>query len=90
MIEDVEHGIVFIKTDFKSGISTERNVSENDTQTDRHKQQRLEVFLDSQPYKEYADYNHDQVACLSIGKTRIGEKLLEVADDKICKSHGSL
>ena len=72
LIENVEHGIVFVETYLESCVSTEGNVSEDDAQSDGDEQQRLEVFLDGEPDEEGSHHNHDQVPDRRIGKGRVG------------------
>ena len=90
LIEDIQDGIVFIKSNFETCISTERNVSENDAQTNRNEQQRLEVFLDCKLDEHGSHHNHNEVSCRCIGKTSVGKKLSEILCYKFCKSHNLL
>ena len=83
LIEDVEHGVVFVETDFKSCVGTERDIAEDDAQSDGDEQQRLEVFLDGEPDKEGSHHNHDQVPDRRIGKGGVGQEFMKVLYDKL-------
>lgn len=83
LIEDVQHGVVFIQTYFQSGISLERDVAENDAQTYRYEQERLKVFLYGKPDEEYADNNHYQVSDFGVGKAGVCEEIEEVVSKEI-------
>ena len=90
LIEYVQYGIVLIKTYFQTGIRAERDVSENDTESDGDKQQWFEIFLYRQIYEDCSDNNHGYIACSGVGKASIGKKLVEVLNQEICKSHNDI
>ena len=78
LVEDVEHGVVLIEAYLQSGIGTEGDITQDDTQSDGHQQQGLEVFLDGKIDEQGAYGYHDEVAHRGIGKACVGEKLVEV------------
>ena len=83
LIEDIQHGVILIESNLQTGISTEGDISKNNTQTDGHQQKRLEIFLDGKIDKDSSHYYHNQVTHRGIGKACIGEKLVEIVDDKL-------
>ena len=87
LIEDVQHGVVLVETYLQACVSTEGDVAEDDAQSDGNKQQRLEVFLDGEPDEEGSHDYHDEVTYRHVGKARVGQELIEVFYDEICKSH---
>ena len=79
LVEDVEHGVVLVEPDLKSGVGTEGDVAEDYAQAYRHEQQRLEVFLYCQPDEEGSGHNHYQVARRGVSEARVSQELVEVA-----------
>ena len=90
LIEDVEHRIVFIQSDLKSCIGTEGDIAEDDTQSDRDEQQRLEILLDCKVDENSTHHNHNEVTGSGIGKASVGKELIKVLNYEICKSHKPL
>ena len=87
LIEDVQDRVVFVEADFKSGIGTERDVAEDDAQSDGDEQQRLKVFLDGEPDEEGSHSNHNEVGYRGIGEARVRQELIEVGYDEFSKRH---
>ena len=83
LVEDVEHGVVFVKTDFQSCVGTEGDVAKDDSQSDRHQEERFEVFLYGEPDEDASHQYHDEVSCRGVGEARIGQELIEVLYDEI-------
>ena len=74
LIKNVQHGIILIQPDFKPD-GFKRNISQDNTQTDRNQKQRLEILLDGQPQEERTHQYHDPIPQLGICKARIGEEV---------------
>ena len=83
LIEDIQHGVVLIKTDFQTSISTEGDIAQDDTQADGNEQQGLKVLLDGQPDEEGTHCDHNEVAHGGIGKCRVGQELIEILYDEL-------
>lgn len=49
LIENIEYGVVLVKTDFESCVSTEWDVAKDNAQSDRYEKQRFEILLDGEP-----------------------------------------
>ena len=85
LVEDVEHGVVFVESNFKSGICAEGDVAENDAKSDGHQQQRLKVFLDGKPDEEGSHGNHNEVGYRGIGEARVCQELIEIVYEEFSK-----
>ena len=85
LIEDVEHGAFLIEADLHSqtrlGIHKQRDVADDDTESDRHQQQRF-PFLDyAQGDEHQADTYHYQMLGSHVGKAGELPELTETFDN---------
>ena len=85
LIEDVQHRVVFIKSNLQSGISTEGDVAQDDAQSDGHQEKWFKILLDGKPDADNSYHDHGEVSCRGIRKARIGQELIEVLYDEIHK-----
>ena len=83
LVEDIQHGIVFVESDFQSGIGTEGDITEDDAQSDGDEQQWFEVLLDGEPDEKGSHRDHDEISDGGVSERRIGQKLFKILYDKL-------
>ena len=88
MVEDVEHGVVFIKADFQAGVGAEGDVAKDDAKAYGYEQQGLEVLLDGKPDEDAAHNDHHKVGQRGVGEAGVGEEVEKLRRDKFSESHG--
>ena len=89
LVEDVQHRTLFVNTHLQSCIF-ERNVTDQDTESDRDKEHRLEFIFNSQEDEQQTDKDHDKVTRCRVVDSCISEEQLQVFSQELEKAFMSV
>ena len=81
MVEDIEHRALLVDAYLQSRI--ERDVADENTESDGHQQQRFKFILDAQEDEHQADNNHPEMVHGEVGEAGVFQKLDQLRGHKL-------